>query len=161
MKTAISFFFILITLTFVQAQQKFDNKALQDLLIDLNGNEISLKQVLAKHEGKKTMVDIWASWCGDCRRGLPGVKKIQKENTAINYLFLSLDKNIKDWKKGIETFDIKGDHYFVKSGWKGPIGQAVKLDWIPRYMVLDKTSNILLYRAIETTDKELIKTIKS
>lgn len=156
-----SIVFVLFCFVFnIQAQQSFSEEALEDMLIDLEGNQISFADVLSKHKGKKVMVDIWASWCGDCRRGLPGVQKIQKENKALDYLFLSLDKNTDDWKKGIEKFKIKGSHYFVKSGWKGPIGKAVELDWIPRYMVLDKSGSISLYKAVETTDKKLIKAIK-
>jgi hypothetical protein len=38
---------------------------------------------------------------------------------------------------------------------KGVFGQAIDLNWIPRYIILDKTGKIVLYRAIET-DFELI-----
>jgi hypothetical protein len=40
---------------------------------------------------------------------------------------------------------------------KGVFGQAIDLDWIPRYIILDKTGKIIIYRAIET-DFELLNT---
>jgi hypothetical protein len=39
----------------------------------------------------------------------------------------------------------------------GSFGKALDLDWIPRYIIIDKTGKIIVYRAIET-DFELINT---
>jgi hypothetical protein len=41
---------------------------------------------------------------------------------------------------------------------KGAFAKAIDLDWIPRYIIIDKTGKIVLYRAIET-DFEKINTI--
>ena len=43
----------------------------------------------------------------------------------------------------------------MQSGWKGPFGNFVALDWIPRYMVVDKDGNIKLYKAIEADDTKI------
>ena len=32
---------------------------------------------------------------------------------------------------------------------KGTFGKSLDVDWIPRYLIVDKTGNIVLYRAIE------------
>jgi hypothetical protein len=39
---------------------------------------------------------------------------------------------------------------------KGSFGKSIDLDWIPRYIVVNKKSKISLFRAIET-DFELIQ----
>ncbi len=38
---------------------------------------------------------------------------------------------------------------------KGTFGKSINLDWIPRYIIVDKTGKIALYKAIET-DKEKV-----
>ena len=39
---------------------------------------------------------------------------------------------------------------------KGEFGKSIKLDWIPRFIVVDKNGKIALFRAIEK-DFDLIK----
>jgi hypothetical protein len=66
-----------------------------------------------------------------------------------------MDKTSDKWLAGIEKHELKGDHYMANDQMKGVFGQAIDLNWIPRYIILDKTGKIVLYRAIET-DFELI-----
>jgi thiol-disulfide isomerase/thioredoxin len=135
----------------------FSEKALEDTLFQPNGEIISLKDVLKKHSGKYIFIDIWASWCKDCRKALPKLQNLQQKFTKMSYVFLSLDRSKKAWKKAIEQYEIKGDHYYMSSGWKGSLGQFLDLDWIPRYVIVDPNGKIVVYNAIETTDKNLLK----
>ncbi|NCO64405.1 MAG: TlpA family protein disulfide reductase [Flavobacteriales bacterium] len=138
-----------------QEPTKFSEEALNDTFMTLNGESIAFKDLLQNHKGSNVVIDIWASWCKDCVGGMPKVKKLQKEHQDVTYIFLSLDKNVEAWKKGIEKYDVKGEHYFMSSGWKGPFGSFVNLDWIPRYMVVDKEGHIKLYKAVEADDTNI------
>jgi thiol-disulfide isomerase/thioredoxin len=106
------------------------------------------------------LIDIWASWCKDCIAGFPDLKKLQQDNPDLDYVFLSLDKEIDRWKAGIKKYDLKGDHYYIKSGWKGPLCSSIDLDWIPRYILLDASGTIKVYRAITTKDNQLLNQIQ-
>lgn len=88
---------------------------------------------------------------------MPKLKELQTNHPEIDYVFISMDKDFEKWQAGIEKYGIQGDHYWATDGMKGEFGKAINLDWIPRYIVLDKDGNVLLYRAIET-DFELIDT---
>ncbi|MET0943915.1 MAG: TlpA family protein disulfide reductase, partial [Flavobacterium sp.] len=57
--------------------------------------------------------------------------------------------------------ELKGDHYMINDGMKGVFGKAIDLDWIPRYIIVDKTGKIVLYRAIETDFDKINETLKS
>jgi len=72
-----------------------------------------------------------------------------------------MDKNYEDWIKGIEKYDVQGEHYLTSDGMKGVFGKSIDLDWIPRYMVVDKNGKIALYRAIEADDKKIEETLES
>jgi thiol-disulfide isomerase/thioredoxin len=120
----------------------------------------TFKSILEKHEGNTVFIDVWASWCKDCLKGLPGVKELQANNPEVDFVYLSLDKSQVAWKKGIDRLQIKGEHYFMQSGWKGAMGTFLDLDWIPRYMIIDKQGRIKVFKAIETTDITLLNNLK-
>ncbi|WP_282135486.1 TlpA family protein disulfide reductase [Seonamhaeicola maritimus] len=139
---------------------KFSEEALNDTFITLEGDEVTFQSILEKHKGKTIVIDVWASWCGDCLRGMPKVKELQAEYKDVVYVFLSLDRGQEPWKKGIKKHDVVGDHYFMQSGWKGAFGNFLDLDWIPRYMVINEASEIVVFKVVEANDKNLIQALK-
>jgi thiol-disulfide isomerase/thioredoxin len=136
---------------------KFSEAALNDTFITLDGSSISFEEILETNKGKTILVDVWASWCKDCIGGMPKVKNLQKAHENVTYVFLSLDKNQEAWKRGIEKYNVQGQHYFMQSGWKGPFGEFIQLDWIPRYLVIDENGKIKLFKAIEADDRKIKK----
>jgi hypothetical protein len=72
-----------------------------------------------------------------------------------------MDKTADKWKAGIEKHQLKGDHFLANDGMKGAFGKAIDLDWIPRYIIIDKNGKIVLYRAIETDFEKINTTLKS
>ena len=46
-------------------------------------------------------------------------------------------------------------------GMKGTFGKSIDLDWIPRYMVINKNGSIAIYRAIETDFDKINTTLKT
>jgi thiol-disulfide isomerase/thioredoxin len=157
MKKIIALFVALASFSCSKAQKKeFSNEALTEKVIDLDGSEVSFQSVLDKYKGKTVVLEFWASWCGDCVKAMPKIKELQKNNPDVVYVFFSCDKTFDKWKEGIEKHELNGNHYLVKDGQKGSFGKSIELDWIPRYIIVDKKSKISLYRAIET-DFELIQ----
>jgi len=139
---------------------QFSEAALNDTFITLEGNNIAFKDILENNKGKTIVIDVWASWCKDCIKGMPKVKALQLDYKDAVYVFLSLDRSQEAWKKGIKRYHVDGEHYFMQSGWKGAFGDFVNLDWIPRYMVINKAGNIELFKAIKADDDKLIQAIK-
>jgi thiol-disulfide isomerase/thioredoxin len=155
---------LMITFLFASCQKEilteFPPEALQESMRTINGENRTFEAILAKHKGETLFIDIWASWCRDCLVGLPGVKEIQKNNPQLTYLFLSLDRNETNWKKGIQKYNLQGEHYYVSSGMKGTFGKSIGVNWIPRYMIVNPDGSIKLFEAIETNDKALLAAIK-
>lgn len=146
----------LLTLVSCKAQEvptQFSTEALNDIFLTKTGEEIIFKDILKQHTGKTIVIDIWASWCRDCIKGMPKVKALQKNNPETVFLFLSLDKTEEAWIRGITKHKLQGEHYYMQSGWKGAFGSFLDLDWIPRYLVVDKTGAITVFRAIKANDK--------
>jgi len=127
----------------------FSETALSETLLTTNGGQIAFKDILKNHKGKTTVIEVWASWCGDCVKAMPKVKELQTNHPEVVFTFISMDKTSDKWLAGIEKYELKGDHYMANDQMKGVFGQAIDLDWIPRYIIIDKTGKIVLYRAIE------------
>ncbi len=152
--------FLIISCSSREIPTKFSNEALNETLTTLDENKITFQKILDKYKGKKVIIDIWASWCGDCIRGMPKVVALQKKYPEAVYLFLSLDKTTKDWKKGIEKYHVVGEHYFINEGYEGSLGQFVDIDWIPRYMVINKNGDIDLFKAVKADDIKITNSLK-
>ena len=158
---------ILLAFTACKEEKKetptnFTEAALNDTMTALDGTEMQFKEILEKYKGNPIVIDVWASWCPDCVKGMPKVHKLQEQFPNAVYLFLSYDKTPESWKKGIEKYEAKGEHYLIGSAWKGgTFSESIELDWIPRYMLVDKESNIAFYYAKEADNEELIATLKT
>jgi len=158
MKKLIFIITLSLSLISCKAQEiptQFSSEALNDTFINLNDEKVSLQTILNQYKGKTVVIDVWASWCKDCIVGMPSLKALQAENKEVIFLFLSLDKSTASWKKGIKKHNLSGEHYYMQSGWDGAFAKFIDLDWIPRYMVIDKEQNIKLFKVIKATDKKL------
>jgi thiol-disulfide isomerase/thioredoxin len=161
MKNLALLFIAFATFSCTQAQKtEFSKKALSETLLATDGSQIKFEEILKNQKGKTTVIEVWASWCGDCVKAMPKLKELQANNPNVSYVFVSMDKTADKWKEGIEKHQLSGLHYMANDGMKGAFGKAIDLDWIPRYIIIDKTGKIVLYRAIETDFEQIGSTLK-
>lgn len=152
-------FFFVITLVFsCETPTQFTKEALSEVMISQEGEELNLETIIEAHKGKKILIDVWATWCRDCIEGLPIVAALQQEFSEVAFVFLSEDRTPQAWKNGIEKYQIKGEHYFIKSGTKGAFKDFLSSNWIPRYMIINEAGEISLFKA-KTASDERIKTL--
>lgn len=91
---------------------------------------------------------------------MPKVRALQKAYPEAAYVFLSLDRGEDAWKRGINKYDVQGEHYYLPHGKKSAFGDFVNIDWIPRYMVVDADGNIKLFKAVEADNNQIIEALK-
>jgi thiol-disulfide isomerase/thioredoxin len=89
---------------------------------------------LALFKGKTTFINVWATWCGPCRRELPEVQKLYektKNRNDIRVITLNIDedRNMVEpfLKKNNFSFPSLYAHSFVKE-FAGSIG--IPITWI-------------------------------
>lgn len=142
-------------------QQDFPDSVKQVPLTQLGGEEIPFSEMIDKYKGKKVVIDYWASWCKDCVGGLPKVKDLQNitKDLDVVYVFLSIDKEEEKWKAAIDKFNIKGEHYWIKEGWKNPFSNYIVTDWIPRYLLINEEGRITMSKVIRATDPKMLNAI--
>jgi len=156
MRFAILFFAVLFLSCSIEKPTEFSDLALQDTGFTLQDSEITIDSILKTYKGKKVLIDVWASWCGDCIKGLPSVKNLQKKYPEVVFLFLSVDTNKAAWKNGIRRFKIQGEHYNLPKGMKsGDFVDFLNLGWIPRYVVVNENGKITLFKATRASDSAI------
>jgi thiol-disulfide isomerase/thioredoxin len=150
------------TISCTNAQKtEFSKEALSETLLTVYGKQTAFKDILNNYKGKTLVIEVWASWCGDCVKAMPKIKELQTNNPDVSYLFISMDKTPDKWLNGIKKHELNGDHYMANDQMKGVFAKAIDVDWIPRYIIVDKTGKIVLYRAIETDFDKINDTLKA
>ena len=159
----IAFLFLLVTISCTKSSEQkavFSKAALSETLLTTTENQIAFQDILKKYQGKTVLIKFWASWCGDCVKAMPKIKELQTAHPEVAYMFISLDTTAEKWKAGIEKYKVNGANFMANDQMDGVFGQAVDLDWIPRYLIVDKTGKIALYRAIESDFDQINSTLE-
>ncbi|WP_370407611.1 TlpA family protein disulfide reductase [Tenacibaculum dicentrarchi] len=139
----------------------FSENILQEKFLTTNDKAITFKEILAKYKGKKVMFEVCASWCAECVSGTPKIKELKAKNPEVVFVFLSIDKTVAQWKKGITRFfNIEGDHYFLPAALKGGYAKGLGIKDIPSYMVVNERGIISLGNVTEPFDPRLAAALK-
>ena len=139
----------------------FDEPSKAEETISITGVSKPLGEVLDAYKGEVVLLDIWASWCGDCIVGFPKLREFQKKYPEVQYVFLSVDRSEKAWRNALNKYKLQGDHYFMPEGQKGALNDFLNSNWIPRYLIINKDGSIATYKAKRITDPTIEKTLKT
>ena len=110
---------------------------------DRNGNTISLEDL----KGKYVYVDVWATWCGPCKREIPYLKELTEEYAGkdIEFVSISIDE-VKDrtkWLAMMDDKEMEGVQLFADEDWSSSFVQEYAIEGIPRFILIDKVGNIV------------------
>ncbi len=137
-----------------------EEQAENDLLhIEVDGLD-GKKFFLSELKGKVIYLDIWASWCGPCRKQFPAAKALKaqltkKEKKNIVFLYISIDNTETVWKMAIEQLGIKGVHGLSKGGWGSEVTAKFGVRSIPRYLIFDRKGKAVDQNAPRPSDPNL------
>lgn len=116
-------------------------------VVDMNDKPISFEQLNLK--GKMLFIDIWATYCPDCRKELPALETLQQtyKGKAITFISISVDRDKKAWKTMVKEKKLSGIHLYASPETKELFKKLYDLRSIPRYMLVDKEGNIISINA--------------
>lgn len=132
--------------TDVKKEEK-KKKSFKAKVVDLNvvkyGGK-SLNDILKKYKGKVLYLDLWASWCGPCKREMPYSQTLKKYYVGkdVAFVYISTDKNSDKWRAAIDQLQISGDHYRASPEVRNQIIKKFNLQYIPRYILINKEGQV-------------------
>jgi thiol-disulfide isomerase/thioredoxin len=119
------------------------------------------KTTLESLKGNYVYIDVWATWCGPCRREIPSLQKIEEQYHGKNIEFVSLSIDTKKdhdkWKKFVEEKKLGGIQLFADNDWNSEFVTAYAIEGIPRFILIDPNGNIVSADAPRPSDPKLIE----
>lgn len=115
---------------------------------------------LSDFKGKYVYMDIWAQWCGPCKREIPYLKAVEKDFHDKNIAFVSISiDNAKDydkWRKMVEEKELTGVQLLADNAWNSEFAKDYLIRGIPRFILVDPKGNIVTPNAPRPSDKKLL-----
>jgi len=128
---------------------------------DTNGKNISLDDL----KGKYVYVDVWATWCGPCKREIPFLKELddEYEGKDLAIVSLSIDKmeNKDKWLKMIKDQELQGIQILADKDWNSDFVTSYNITGIPRFILIDPEGNIYDADAPRPSDPRLKELLSS
>lgn len=101
---------------------------------------------LSDFRGSYVVLDFWASWCPDCRKDIPEMKRLHGEyGKNVRFISVSFDDNKDSWTRCIETNGMDWLHLSELKKWKTTeVSRLYNIQWIPSMYVIDPRGRIVL-----------------
>ena len=120
---------------------------------DRNGKLVSLSDF----KGKVVVVDVWATWCGPCRKEIPYLIKLEEEMRGKDVVFIGVSvdekKDHQAWLDVLDKEGLEGIQLFAR-GWS-QIVKDYKIKGIPRFMVFDRQGKVVTIDSPRPSDPRL------
>lgn len=130
--------------------------------MNLKGKAISFGDIL-KTNTQMMLIDFWASWCGPCIAELPNIELLKDSIPNLRVLSLSIDRDKDSWVRKVKELNKKNiDEFCVLDNKQSDkLAKFLKLELIPRYLLVDATGKIRHYWAERPKNlNQLISQIK-
>jgi peroxiredoxin len=108
---------------------------------DADGKEVKLSDF----KGKYVLVDVWASWCGPCRKENPNVRNAYSKfhDKGFEVIGASLDTDKEKWLKAVEADGLAWTQLSDLKGWKSPLVEKFGINGVPFNFLVDPDGKVI------------------
>ncbi|GAA4304695.1 TlpA family protein disulfide reductase [Aestuariibaculum suncheonense] len=126
-----------------------------------NGEKTSLRDL----KGKYLYIDVWATWCGPCKKEIPYLKEVEKlyRDKNIEFVSISIDKHEDrdKWIKMIEDKELQGVQLLADNAWQSQFVKDYLIKGIPKFILLDPKGIIINSNAPRPSEEELVQLLNT
>ncbi len=122
--------------------------------IDVDGNVFMSSSLI----GKYIYIDVWATWCGPCKKETPHFEKLietYKDHPKMAFISISFDEKKKMWDRYMEKTDLKGIHIISPKAFESKMANAYGISNIPRFILIDQNGKLINADAPLPSSKEI------
>lgn len=117
------------------------------------------KVSLASLRGKYVYIDIWATWCGPCKKEFPYLMEVEKsyKGRKIHFVSLSVDapKDKDKWQKYVLDNHLEGLQLITDNAFDSDFIKKFNIAAIPRFILIGPDGKIISADAKRPSDPAL------
>lgn len=103
-----------------------------------------LEKIVSAHQGRVVLVDLWATWCGPCVRGIEAMAPLKEELTAkgVDFVYITDESsNLSSWNNFVKQHP--GSHYRIDSEKRNAMQIPGFEGSIPHYLIYDRKGRLV------------------
>lgn len=166
---------MLASLAFVGCQSKSNNTneeaAADSLSTVVNENpmpDVTIESIdgttlkLSSLFGKVLYLDFWATWCPPCCAEIPHLETLYEQfadDADVRIVSISVDQDRDAWVKKITEDKPAWEQYRICEENSDAFFSAIKLETIPRFIIVDSDGSIINEDAARPSDEVCTETI--
>jgi thiol-disulfide isomerase/thioredoxin len=100
---------------------------------------------LSDFKGKLLYIDVWATWCGPCKREIPSLKELEEayHGKDVQFISISTDQDPKAWEQFIQKNTMSGLQLHQSLNMDESVSKLYNVNSIPRFLLIDKQGKII------------------
>jgi thiol-disulfide isomerase/thioredoxin len=115
-------------------------------------------------QSKLTMVILWASWCGPCRKEIPSLKELYQAypvNSGLNMVSISLDRDSLAWRTALKEEKMSWNQWLLPENLSEYTREIFKHNGsIPATLFLNSSGQILeIFSGFDQTTMDKYRSI--
>ncbi len=122
---------------------------------DLEGKNYKLSDF----KGKVIYIDVWATWCGPCKREIPHLQTLETvfHGKNVEFISISTDRDLNAWKNFVSKESMSGLQLHQSDKQEESMSYLYMVNSIPRFILIDKNGNLVSSDAPRPSSGEQIK----
>ena len=111
------------------------------LLPDMGGQAVRLSQL----KGKVVLLNIWATWCGPCRKEMPTMEALARRLSGEDFVLLAVSQDV-DGAVTVKPYLQEGGYTFpVLLDVQGEVGRKYGVTGYPETFIIDRQGQVVYH----------------
>ncbi len=96
---------------------------------------------LAELTSRPIVLNLWATWCGPCRREMPMLADVAKKNQDVQFIFINQGENARNVEAYLEENEILLEHVLLDP--QGQVADYFKSRGLPTTLFFNKQGDLV------------------